>query len=141
MCGIARRTVRAMAEIAELVEQLERERTARLHEVEVLGTAIAQLQSITVTVPAAARRSSGASVRALTLHLMEEADRDWTTNEVVAEYEHRGVTLNSQHPANAVRSSLADLLAHERIERTGPGRYRATKFTARPLSLEGVRLT
>lgn len=118
-----------MADMTQIAEQLEKERAGRLHEVKVLDSIIAELRALG-TAPAVrkTRSPAGPSVRSRTLALMEENDRDWATNEVVAEYENRGVALNSEHPANAVRSSIADLLTRGLIERSGTGRYRATKF-------------
>lgn len=121
---------RVMGDMAKITNVLMQERDVRLAEAAQLDEVLALLKGITPSVRVSRKAASSGvpSVRTRVLELAEKDDRDWATNEMVAEYERRGIELNSSQPRAAVRSAIADLLAGKLIERTAPGRYRAVKW-------------
>jgi hypothetical protein len=68
------------------------------------------------------------SVRTLLLNLLEEADRDWSANEVLAEYERRGTPIHGADPSNALRAAISDANKAKQIVRTAVGRYKSARF-------------
>ncbi len=70
------------------------------------------------------------SVRTMVFDLFGEADRDWSVAEVLDEYERRGRPVHGKDPGNALRAALSAAFRQDKVERTAPGRYRATKWVA-----------
>lgn len=81
--------------------------------------------------PAAGRNATSSSdgehpyrsVRVKVLDLLAEAPRDWSVNEIVAEYGRRGDPIPGLKPPSGVRSAIAKLYNDKAIIRTGQGRY------------------
>ena len=70
------------------------------------------------------------SVKTLMLELMAEGDRDWSTNEILTEYDSRGTPVHGKDPGNAIRAALAEALKAEQIIRTQVGRYKSQEWAA-----------
>jgi hypothetical protein len=76
------------------------------------------------------------SVRGRLVFLLDEADRDWSVGEVIAEYERRGIPFTVKAPDNALRAALLEAQRKGQVERTAPGRYRSTKFAPGQAGIE-----
>jgi hypothetical protein len=72
-------------------------------------------------------RRGAPSVRTRILSLLEEdPSRDWSTQEIVREYERRGAPIQAKDPHNAVRTGLSEAMKAAQIDRIHVGRYRVS---------------
>ena len=87
---------------------------------------------------AATPRPKGSpSVRTMLLNLLrEDFSRDWSVNEILAEYEERGTPIHGAKPENSLRAAIADSNKSGQIVRTDAGRYRAANSDD-PVRAEG----
>lgn len=124
--------------VVEAMRVLERRRTEALEEVKRLDMAIVALSNLT-TAPASELPAPvfvehspipRPSVKTMMLALLGESDRDWSVNEVLAEYESRGTPVQAQDPSNALRAAVAEANKVGQIFRTATGRYKASKWRA-----------
>lgn len=123
-------TTTLRAAIAPLRKRLEE----TTEEAQRIQTAIAALEQL---IPAPGAPASGAddgliggrpSVRAMMLRLLGEEDRDWSVNEILDEYQRRGVTFYVKDPKNALRAAVSESNRDGQITRTSAGRYKATRW-------------
>jgi hypothetical protein len=82
--------------------------------------------------PPVADLPPGASVRMMMQALLDEEDRDWSSFEILQEYQRRGRPIHGKDPDNALRAALADAHKAGRIERTAPGRYKSMLWRLGP---------
>lgn len=75
-------------------------------------------------------RAPSQSVRSMLLALLDESNRDWSTYEILAEYQRRGTPIHGADPNNALRSAISDANKATQVFRTTPGRYKAIKWKA-----------
>ncbi|HSH60139.1 MAG TPA: hypothetical protein VK988_10950 [Acidimicrobiales bacterium] len=75
------------------------------------------------------------SARDKAVALAGEADRDWNTSEILAEWERRGDPIRGANPDNSLRAALSVAFQQGQLFRTAPGRYKSTKFKTDPGSL------
>ena len=59
---------------------------------------------------------------------MEEQDRDWSTTEVIEEYDRRGDPIKALDPTNSVRSAMAKARVKGTLVQMGTGRYKHSKW-------------
>lgn len=88
--------------------------------------------------PAEPEGRRGPSVRTRVLDLIEEGDREWTPDEVAAEFNRREVPLPVKDPKKQAQTALALLARDQLAVRVAPNRYRAACF-AKDGHLEAVR--
>lgn len=125
-----------MDAIQEAIALIRAKRDEALAEVERQTHALAALEALAAPGMTASEptpsgpRTRGPSVRTKALALMDEGPRDWSTGEIIAEYQRRGDPVHGKDPPNALRAALADLFKAKLIYRTAPGRYQSVKFPA-----------
>ncbi len=132
--------------LIDAVDVLKRRRDERLAEANKLAQAISTLDGITpgsspdeapsdgaepqsVTEEPPSVKAQPPSVKTLMLDLMAEGDRDWSTNEILTEYDARGTPVHGKDPGNAIRAALAEALKADQIIRTQVGRYKSQEWT------------
>lgn len=116
------------------VSALRRKREELAYEAEQLDRAIEALELVV------GRKRPGAdyqgasirrsSVRTMAIALMDEADQDWSTSEILAEYQRRGTPVHGKDPSNALRAALADAKKRGMIVNTRPGRYKSARWAS-----------
>jgi hypothetical protein len=127
--------------IATAVEALEAERDSLMTEVNRLTHAIATLRALDdkephhqpiAQPPVPVPPSGRLSVKQMMLNLLYESGRDWSVNEILAEYENRGTPVQAKDPSNALRAAITEENKAGTIMRTAPGRYIASIYDAGP---------
>lgn len=115
--------------IAAALSQLISDRDDHLAQASRLSEAITALEAVRgpgEDGPATA--GSRPSVRMMMMQLVNEENRDWSTAEILTEYQHRGTPIHGKDPNNALRAAIADAYKAGQIARTTTGRYKATKW-------------
>src|SRR5437867_2049329 len=123
-------------DLKDAIATLERKRAVAQALVEKLDTALQLLRDLDdqphASSPAHANHTNGGrplartggSVRSKILRLANERDRDWSTAEIIEEFERRGDPIKATDPANAIRTAFAEAMKREQLVRTTTGRYR-----------------
>lgn len=139
-------------DFSDVIQTLKARRDAHAKSIETLDRAIADLTTLNGGVPspirnaspAAAPRASGSgfapsgtkSVLQSILDLAAEGPKDWSAEEILAEYERRGQPIAVSDPMNAVFSALSRAKRKGWLTRVARGRYVDPQF-AEGLSFEG----
>ncbi len=124
--------------IAEVLESLRLKLAGVEREADRITDAIAALEALSAegirVAQVVARRpptrsvpSARLSVKQMMLNLLYEQDRDWSVNEILAEYESRGTPITAKDPNNALRAAVAEANKTGDIVRTAQGRYKAAE--------------
>lgn len=121
--------------VAEALDLLKLRRAAINEELAQVEEAIAALsrvgRSAQVVEPA---RRSGQSVRTKVIALLEEDNRDWSTSEIIDEYERRGDPIKALDPTNSVRSAMAKARVKGTLLQMATGRYKHAMWEDPPLA-------
>jgi len=128
--------------VAQAEALLRQRREEHLAQVEKIDAALAALAGSVPTnlnrYPFQSDGGTGAitnkSVRMMLLDLLNESDRDWSVNEILAEYMKRGTPIHGKDPSNALRAAIADANKAHTIVRTDVGRYAAAQYRKREVS-------
>lgn len=75
-------------------------------------------------------RTARLSVRQMVVALLDEANRDWSVSEVLAEYERRGTPIHGASPEKSLRAALAEAKKAGQIVSTAWGRYKSAGYAA-----------
>jgi hypothetical protein len=105
-----------------------------LHRIDAaLGALTAQLpneEGATTNGEQRKRRQStgGNSVRSKAQQLLDEADRSWDYEAILAEYEHRGKPITAANPKAALRTALWSMVNDHDAVRVGNGVFKSARF-------------
>jgi hypothetical protein len=135
-------------ELADAITALQRRRADAMKVVEKYDQALKALRALgdldddssislhapssTAEIQATAPRPSSPSVMTRAVRLLEERNRTWTVAQIIDEYERRDDPITAADPDNALRTALSTATKNGRLERVGPGVYRAAKFADAP---------
>lgn len=115
-------------EALELLRQKQRSLIEEVNRVEEAITALEKLSPKTGRVPSRSYDPNRPSVRTKVVALLEEAARDWSAGEIIAEYRRRAEPIQATDPSNALRAALADAKKKGMVVSTAVGRYKAAKW-------------
>ena len=136
-----------MNEVQPAINDLLKRRRAIMEEIEEteLGQALtkidAALAALGAEVPKAPprrairrrRKPSNGSVRFKAQALLDEANKCWDYDAILAEYDSRGESIIASDPKAALRTALWAMVQAEDARRCGDGVFRSAKFDDEPL--------
>jgi len=119
-----------MDQVIDTLRQRQNELRTELQRVDAALKALVPSVETPFPAPVVPRRLL--SVRQMVVALLDEAGRDWSTQEILDEYQRRGTPIHGASPEKALRAAFNDAKKAGQIESTSRGRYKSTKFTPLP---------